>query len=165
MSNQMEQLQEATIKAQCKTLRMPMIASQFGKLRALSRGWGRVSVSGCGRASREGRRGADYQSAVFRMDPGHPQRSTLQSLVGSNHRSCSHSGEQHGILPLPPHCRQAKEGSQDALTAGQPWKCRSVESLENQTQGFPPSHRPWKSLRDSHIPTASTRAVPVIPTA
>jgi hypothetical protein len=32
MSNQMGQLQEATIKAQCKTLRMPMIASQFGTL-------------------------------------------------------------------------------------------------------------------------------------
>jgi len=30
MSNQMAQLQEATIKAHCKTLRMPMIASQFG---------------------------------------------------------------------------------------------------------------------------------------
>ena len=32
MSTQMAQLQEATIKAQCKTLRMPMIASQFGTL-------------------------------------------------------------------------------------------------------------------------------------
>ena len=32
MSNQMAQLQEATIKAQCKALRMPMIASQFGPL-------------------------------------------------------------------------------------------------------------------------------------
>jgi DNA replication protein DnaC len=32
MSNQMAQLQEATIKAQCKTLRMPMVASQFGTL-------------------------------------------------------------------------------------------------------------------------------------
>jgi hypothetical protein len=32
MSNQMAQLQEATIKAQCKSLRMPMIASQFGTL-------------------------------------------------------------------------------------------------------------------------------------
>jgi hypothetical protein len=28
-----------------------------------------------------------------------------------------------------------------------------VESLENQDQVFHPSHRPWKSLRDSHIPT------------
>ena len=37
-----------------------------------------------------------------------------------------------------------------------PWKCRSVESQENQTQVFLPFHRPWKSLRDSHIPTAST---------
>ena len=36
------------------------------------------------------------------------------------------------------------------------WKCRSVESQENQNQVFLASHRPWKSLRDSHIPTAST---------
>jgi DNA replication protein DnaC len=32
MSNQLTQLQEATIKAHCKSLRMPMIASQFGTL-------------------------------------------------------------------------------------------------------------------------------------
>src|SRR6202165_5320685 len=32
MSNQMAQLQGATIKAQCKALRMPMIASQFGSM-------------------------------------------------------------------------------------------------------------------------------------
>jgi hypothetical protein len=32
MSNPMVQLQEATIKAQCKTLRMPMVAWQFGTL-------------------------------------------------------------------------------------------------------------------------------------
>src|SRR5437588_8215652 len=32
MSNQMVQLQEATIKAHCKMLRMPMMASQFGSL-------------------------------------------------------------------------------------------------------------------------------------
>ena len=31
-----------------------------------------------------------------------------------------------------------------------------MESLENQRQVFHPSHRPWKSLRNSHIPTAST---------
>jgi DNA replication protein DnaC len=32
MNNHMAQLQEATIKAQCKVLRMPMVASQFGSL-------------------------------------------------------------------------------------------------------------------------------------
>ena len=32
MSNQLAQLQEATIKQQCKALRMPMIAAQFGSL-------------------------------------------------------------------------------------------------------------------------------------
>jgi len=33
-----------------------------------------------------------------------------------------------------------------------------VESLEYQQQVFHPSHRSWKSLRDSHISTASTAA-------
>jgi hypothetical protein len=37
-----------------------------------------------------------------------------------------------------------------------PWKCRSVESLEIQKQDFHPSHRPWKSPSDFHIPTGST---------
>ena len=32
MSNPMVQLQEATIKAHCKALRMPMIATQFGSM-------------------------------------------------------------------------------------------------------------------------------------
>jgi len=32
MSHQLAQLQEATVKAQCKALRMPMIASQFGSM-------------------------------------------------------------------------------------------------------------------------------------
>src|ERR1700687_1786952 len=31
-----------------------------------------------------------------------------------------------------------------------------MESEENQTQVSLPSHNPWKSLRDSHIPTAPT---------
>ncbi len=35
------------------------------------------------------------------------------------------------------------------------WKCRSVGNAENQSQVSPVAHRPWKSLRDSHIPTAS----------
>jgi len=36
------------------------------------------------------------------------------------------------------------------------WKCRPVESLEIQPQDFHPSPRPWKSLRDSHIPKRTT---------
>jgi hypothetical protein len=40
------------------------------------------------------------------------------------------------------------------------WKCQPVESLEIQKQDFHPSHRPWKSLRDSHIPTCTT--IPLI---
>jgi hypothetical protein len=40
------------------------------------------------------------------------------------------------------------------------WKCRPVESLEIQRQDFHPSPHPWKSLRDSHIPTRTT--IPLI---
>src|SRR5260370_21781338 len=35
------------------------------------------------------------------------------------------------------------------------WKCRCVDQEEHQTQVSLLAHRPWKSLRDSHIPTAS----------
>ena len=35
------------------------------------------------------------------------------------------------------------------------WKCRAVEALENREAVSHRSHRPWKSLRDSHIPTAA----------
>ena len=38
----------------------------------------------------------------------------------------------------------------------QPWKCRIVDAQENQQQVFLRAHSPWKSLRDSHIPTAAT---------
>jgi hypothetical protein len=34
------------------------------------------------------------------------------------------------------------------------------EKPGNPTQDFHPSHRPWKSLRDSHIPTRTT--IPLI---
>jgi hypothetical protein len=37
-----------------------------------------------------------------------------------------------------------------------PWKCRAVDAEENQQQVFLRGHSPWKSLRDSHIPTAAT---------
>ncbi len=43
----------------------------------------------------------------------------------------------------------------DAVETRKPWKCRTEESPENQNQVFRPSHRSWKSLRDSHIPTAT----------
>jgi hypothetical protein len=50
--------------------------------------------------------------------------------------------------------REAKQTDTDQAV-----EMTSVESLENQTQVFHPSHRPWKSLRDSHIPTPSTTAL------
>jgi hypothetical protein len=36
------------------------------------------------------------------------------------------------------------------------WKWRAVDAEENQQQVSLSAHRPWKSLRDSHIPTAPT---------
>ena len=67
------------------------------------------------------RRGADHEPAVFRVDPGHSQRSTVQSAAGSHHRSRPHPGDRHGILSLPPNGGQTEERSQNALT-GKPWK-------------------------------------------
>jgi len=43
------------------------------------------------------------------------------------------------------------------------WKCRAVEGEEIQPQDFHASHRPWKSLRDSHIPTRTTILPILIP--
>ncbi len=40
------------------------------------------------------------------------------------------------------------------MTAEGRWKCRAVDAEENQQQVSLSAHRPWKSLRDSHIPTA-----------
>jgi hypothetical protein len=40
-----------------------------------------------------------------------------------------------------------------------PWKCRGVERVESHEAAFHPSHTPWKSLRDSHIPTATATAI------
>ena len=36
------------------------------------------------------------------------------------------------------------------------WKWRAVDAEENQQQVSLSAHRPWKSLRDFHIPTAPT---------
>ncbi len=85
----------------------------------------------------ESRSGSDYEPAVFRVDAGHPERATLQSAAGSNHRSSSHPGDGHRILSLPPNRGKTKEGSQAAMTSaavemtvrGKPGKPKS---------GFPP---------------------------
>ncbi len=46
------------------------------------------------------------------------------------------------------------------MNPGAPCKCRAVETQENQPQVSPRFPRPWKSLRDSHIPTAPTTMLP-----
>ena len=86
------------------------------RIRAVGRGRRRVSVSGRSRASREGRRGADHEPAVFGVDAGHPQRAAVQSVAGSHHRSRSHPGDGHGIVSLPPNRGEAKERSAVELT-------------------------------------------------
>ena len=39
------------------------------------------------------------------------------------------------------------------------WKCRPVETQENQNQVSLASHRPWKTLPVFHFPTASTNPI------
>ena len=88
-----------------------------------------------------------------RVDPGHSQRAAVQSAARSNHRSRSHPGDRHGILSLPPHCREAKEGSQNALTKAVEMTVRGKPGKPNP--GFPPFPPPLDPFR-IHIPTAST---------
>ena len=102
---------------------------------------------------------ANDQLAILRVDAGDSERATLQSAAGSHHRPRAYPGDRHGILSFPPNGGE-EEGSQSKLTGPGYGNDGTVESLENQDQVFHPSHRPWKSLRDSHIPTAST-TVPI----
>ena len=71
MSNQMAQLQEATIKAQCKTLRMPMIASQFGPLAE--------------QAIREKKSHIGYLEALLLAEVEERERNTIERRIREAH--------------------------------------------------------------------------------
>ena len=71
MSNQMAQLQEATIKAQCKMLRMPMIASQFGTLAE--------------QAIREKKSHVGYLEALLLAEIEERERNTIERRIREAH--------------------------------------------------------------------------------
>jgi DNA replication protein DnaC len=71
MSNQMVQLQEATIKAHCKTLRMPMIASQFGTLAE--------------QAIREKKNHIRYLEALLLAEVEERERNTIERRIREAH--------------------------------------------------------------------------------
>jgi hypothetical protein len=71
MSNQMAQLQEATIKAQCKTLRIPMIASQFGTLAE--------------QAIREKKSHVGYLEALLLAEIEERERNTIERRIREAH--------------------------------------------------------------------------------
>ncbi len=105
----------------------------------------------------KGNRGLDHKPAVFRVDASHSQRATVQHFAGSNHRPpTSWRPARNPIVSAEPPRSRRKE--QKRADGGKPWKCRAVESLENQDQVFllPP---PLEIRRDFHIPTASTAAL------
>src|ERR1700752_5374297 len=71
MSNQMAQLQEATIKAHCKTLHMPMIASQFGTLAE--------------QAIREKKSHVGYLEALLLAEIEERERNTIERRIREAH--------------------------------------------------------------------------------
>ena len=71
MSNQMVQLQEATIKAQCKALRMPMITSQFGTLAE--------------QAIREKKSHVGYLEALLLAEIEERERNTIERRIREAH--------------------------------------------------------------------------------
>ena len=66
MSNAMAQLQEATIKAHCKVLRMPMIAAQFGTLaeQAIREKKSHIGYLGSAAAGRNRRTGTEHHRSA-----------------------------------------------------------------------------------------------------
>src|ERR1700692_3174337 len=70
-SNQMAQVQGATIKAQCKTLRMPMIASQFGTLAE--------------QAIREKKSHVGYLEALLLAEIEERERNTIERRIKEAH--------------------------------------------------------------------------------
>ena len=109
---------------------------------------------------------------------GHPGQEINRTLPGgdivvSNGAGRSKSSTTQGRLHerTPAHLSTSKTQSErtrttrsygrslrliaDEVETRKPWKCRTEESPENRTQVFRPSHRSWKSLCDSHIPTAT----------
>ena len=92
MSNQMAQLQEATIKAHCKSLRMPMIATQFGSMaeqaiREKKSHIGYLSIT----VGRDRRKGAQHHRAANQGSP--PASSKDTGRVRLYAISERHSGE------------------------------------------------------------------------
>src|SRR6266480_3104108 len=71
MSNQMAQLQEATINAQCKVLRMPMVASQFGSLAE--------------QAIREKKSHIGYLEALLLAEVEERERNTIERRIREAH--------------------------------------------------------------------------------
>jgi DNA replication protein DnaC len=71
MSSQMAQLQEATIKAQCKALRMPMIASQFSSMAE--------------QAIREKKSHIGYLEALLLAEMEERERNTIERRIKDAH--------------------------------------------------------------------------------
>src|SRR5258705_3096799 len=71
MSNQMAQLQEATVKAHCKSLRMPTIATQFGSLAE--------------QAIREKKSHIGYLEALLLAEVEERERNTIERRIREAH--------------------------------------------------------------------------------
>ena len=71
MSTQMAQLQESAIKAHCKSLRMPMIASQFGTLAE--------------QAIREKKTHIGYLEALLLAEVEERERNTIERRIREAH--------------------------------------------------------------------------------
>jgi hypothetical protein len=84
---------------------------------------------------------------------------TEAAAMAARTDACPQSSRMHWRTDIARHPLGAGQDTVDGLSLFEKpreelLKWRSVESMENQDQVFHPSHRPWKSHCDSHIPTA-----------
>jgi DNA replication protein DnaC len=93
MSNPMAQLQEATIKAHCKSLRMPMIATQFGSMAE--------------QANREKKSHIGYLEALLLAEIEERERNTIERRIKEAHLPRVKTLEEFDYTQSP-HVTEAK---------------------------------------------------------
>ena len=115
MSQQMAQLQEATIKAHCKLLRMPMVASQFGSLAE--------------QAIREKQSHVGYLEALLAAELEERERNTIERRIREAHLPRVKTLEEFDYTQSP-HVTAAKMRTWPrAATSNAPSQCCSLVNV------------------------------------
>src|ERR1035441_1038051 len=116
----------------------------------------RVPVPGNRGAGGKSRRDTNDQLAVFGVDPGCTQRTTLQSTAGQDHRSGPHHRHRKGIVSVPEEPRKTE--AKRLKTTGAPLR-RLRENSGSQEPGI--NNLEWATRNDQSGPRGVVKTTPV----